>query len=329
MKLAVVIPALNEETTLPQTLSELPLQVDGFDEVEWIVVDDGSTDRTAQVALEYGAQHVVRFPQRRGLAEAFTAGLDAALRTGADVVVTSDADNQYAAASIPELVAPVLAGRADIVVGERIGAGVDEFSRRKRSLQRLGSAALRVASRTDVPDATSGFRAYSREAAMRANVLGRFSYTLESLIQAGRSGLAVSSVQVDTNPKTRPSRLFSSTTEYIVRSGVQMVRAYAMYEPLRTFLYLAAVALLGALIIFGRFIYFFATGSGNGHIQSLILGAILMIAAFQLLVLGILGDLLAANRRLLERVLVRVRRMELGEPASAHELELTQPGDER
>lgn len=311
MKLVVVIPALNEEATLPTTLDELPQHVDGFDELEVLVVDDGSEDRTSEIAREHGVRHVVRFTRRRGLAEAFSAGIDAALRLGADAIVTSDADNQYAGSGIAALVAPILAGQADIVVGQRVGAGVAEFSSSKRALQRVGSAAVRAASRTPVPDATSGFRAYSREAALRINVLGRFSYTLESLIQAGRSGLAVTSVAVHTNPKTRNSRLFSSTREYIVRSGTQMARAYAMYEPLRTFLYLAAVMLLGALVIFGRFIWFYATGSGNGHIQSLILGAILTLAAFQLAMLGVIGDLLSANRRLLERVLVRMRRLEL------------------
>ncbi len=322
MKLVVVIPALNEEATLPTTLDELPDTVRGFDEIAVLVVDDGSTDRTSAVAAEHGVRKIVRFSQRRGLAEAFSAGIDAALALGADVIVTSDADNQYAGSGIGALVAPILDGSADIVVGERVGAGVAEFSRRKRSLQRLGSAAVRAASRTKVPDATSGFRAYSREAALRINVLGRFSYTLESLIQAGRTGLAVSSVVVQTNPQTRSSRLFSSTFEYIARSGSQMVRAYAMYEPLRTFLYLATVMFVGALVIFGRFVYFFATGSGNGHIQSLILGAILTLVAFQLAALGVIGDLLSANRRLLERVLVRVRRLELSEDAEHTTLDL-------
>ena len=328
MKLVVVIPALNEATTLPQTIADLPDGVAGFDELELVLVDDGSSDETSRIAFAGGAERVVRFPQNRGLAEAFGAGIDAALRAGADVIVTCDADNQYVAADIPRLVQPIVSRRADIVVGERHGAGIAEFSRWKRWLQRLGSAVVRRASRTDVPDATSGFRAYSREAALRVNVLGRFSYTLESLIQAGRSGLAVASVPVETNPRTRSSRLFSSTTEYLVRSGGQLVRAYATYEPLRTFLYLAGVALLGALAIFGRFLYYYETGHGRGHIQSLILGAILAIGAFQVIVIGILGDLLAANRRLLERVLVRVRRLELAlEDESSHELELTAPED--
>jgi len=322
MKLAIVIPALNEARTLPQVLDDLPRAVDGFDELEVIVVDDGSTDGTSAVAFEHGAGKVVRFPRNRGLSEAFAAGLDAALRTGADVIVTCDADNQYVAAGIPALVAPIVAGEADIVVGERHGAGVDEFSAVKRVLQRAGSAAVRAASRTDIPDATSGFRAYSREAALRLNVLGRFTYTIESLIQAGRSGLGVASVPVETNPRTRQSRLFSSIPQYLWRSGTQMARAYVTYEPLRTFVFLAALLMLGALVLFGRFLVAYVDNGGHGHVQSLILGAVLAIGSFQVLAIGILSDLLAANRRLIERVLLRVRRIELA-VEEAHELELT------
>jgi glycosyltransferase involved in cell wall biosynthesis len=321
MKLAIVIPALNEAETLPQALGDLPRSVPGFDELEVIVVDDGSTDGTARVAFEHGAQRVVRFPQRRGLAEAFAAGLDAALRSGADAIVTCDADNQYVAAGIPALVAPILAGEADIVVGERRGAGVAEFSAGKRVLQRVGSAAVRAASRTSIPDAPSGFRAYSREAALRVNVLGRFTYTIESLIQAGRSGLGVTSVPVETNPKTRKSRLFSSMPQYLWRSGTQMARAYITYEPLQTFLFLAAALMLAAIALFGRFLYFYLEHHGRGHVQSVILGAVLAIASIQVLAIGILADLLAANRRLIERVLLRVRRIELA-VSEGHELEL-------
>jgi len=254
--------------------------------------------------------------RRRGLAAAFSAGLDAALGLGADVIVVCDADDQYDASEMAALVAPIVEGRADIVVGARFGPGVDEYSRTKRSLQRIGSAAVRRASRTQVADATSGYRAYSREAALRLNVLGRFSYTLESLIQAGRSGLAVTSVPVRTNPRGRPSRLFSSTRQYVARSLAQTMRAYATYSPLRTFLYLAGVAFVAAVAIFGRFLYFFSTGEGTGHVQSLILGAVLMLAAFQLAVLGIIGDLLSANRHLIERVLQRLRTIEARDRAS-------------
>jgi glycosyltransferase involved in cell wall biosynthesis len=311
MKLVVVIPALDEAGTLPQVLGDLPVEVPGFTELETIVVDDGSTDGTAAIALAHGATRVVRFSRRRGLAEAFGAGMDAALRAGADVIVTLDADNQYVAADIARLVLPILEGRTDIVVGERYGAGVAEFSRSKRVLQRFGSAAVRAASRTDIPDTTSGFRAYTREAALRINVLGSFTYTLESLIQAGRSGLAVGSVPVATNPAVRRSRLFSSTFEYLARSGAQVVRASATSAPLRTFLFLAALAFAAALAIFGRFIYYYAENGSHGHIQSLILGGLLATAAFVVAAIGILGDLLSVNRRLLERVLLRVRRLEL------------------
>jgi glycosyltransferase involved in cell wall biosynthesis len=332
MKLVVVIPALDEADTLPRVLADLPTEVGGFDGLETIVVDDGSSDGTATVAFLNGATRVVRFSRRRGLADAFGAGIDAALRAGADVIVTVDADNQYVAADIPRLVTPILEGRTDIVVGERYGDGVAEFSRSKRVLQRIGSAAVRAASRTDVPDATSGFRAYTREAALRINVLGSFTYTLESLIQAGRSGLAVSSVPVRTNPAARRSRLFSSTFEYLLRSGIQVARAYATYAPLRTFLFLAALAFAAALAIFGRFLYYYAEYGARGHIQSLILGGLLATAAFQVAAIGILGDLLSANRRLLERVLLRVRRLELTLDEEGHELELAdalEPSQER
>ena len=332
MKLVVVIPALDEAETLPRVLAGLPAAVPGFDRVETIVVDDGSGDGTSAIAFEHGATRVVRFPRRRGLAEAFGAGIDAALRAGADVIVTLDADNQYVAADIPKLVLPILGGRTDIVVGERHGAGVEEFSRRKRLLQRVGSAAVRAASRTDVPDTTSGFRAYTREAALRINVLGRFTYTLESLIQAGRSGLAVGSAPVATNPAVRRSRLFSSTFEYLVRSGTQVARAYATYAPLRTFLFLAALAFTAALAIFARFLYYFVQDGATGHIQSLILGGLLAGAAFQVAAIGILGDLLSSNRRLIERVLLRVRRLELSLDKERHELELEEvlePSPER
>jgi glycosyltransferase involved in cell wall biosynthesis len=322
MKLVVVIPALDEAETLPRVLADLPAEVPGFDELETIVVDDGSSDGTASIAFEHGANRVVRFPRRRGLAEAFGAGVDAALRSGADVIVTVDADNQYVAADIPRLVLPVLEGRADIVVGERYGAGVEEFSRMKRILQRVGSAVVRTASRTDVPDTTSGFRAYTREAALRINVLGRFTYTLESLIQAGRSGLAVDSAPVRTNPAVRKSRLFSSTPEYLARSGTQVARAYATYAPLRTFLFLAALAGAAALVIFVRFLVYFAENGSAGHIQSLILGGVLAMAAFQVAAIGIIGDLLSANRRLIERVLLRMRRVELALDDGRTELEV-------
>jgi glycosyltransferase involved in cell wall biosynthesis len=332
MKLVVVIPALNEAATLPQVLADVPAAVQGFDAVETIVVDDGSSDGTAAIAFEHGATRVVRFSRRRGLAEAFGAGIDAALRAGADVIVTLDADNQYVAADIPQLVLPILGGRTDIVVGERYGAGVAEFSRTKRVLQRVGSAAVRAASRTDVPDTTSGFRAYTREAALRINVLGRFTYTLESLIQAGRSGLAVGSAPVATNPAVRRSRLFTSTFEYLVRSATQVARAYATYAPLRTFLFLAALAFTAALAIFARFLYYFVQDGAAGHIQSLILGGLLAGAAFQVAAIGILGDLLSSNRRLIERVLLRVRRLELSLDKERHELELEEvlePSPER
>jgi glycosyltransferase involved in cell wall biosynthesis len=312
VKLIIQIPCLNEEATLPETLADLPRHVEGFDTVEWLVIDDGSTDATADVARECGVDHVVRFTSNKGLAIAFQAGIDAALKLGADVIVNTDADNQYRGDEIPKLVAPILAHRADVVVGDRRVREHDEFSLTKKFLQLWGSWVVRQASGTDVPDAASGFRAYSREAALRLNVVSRFSYTLETLIQAGKSDLAVAHVPIATNPKTRESHLFRSTAEYIRRSVGTILRIYAMHEPLRVFLSLAAVAGLGGLILFGRIAWFYFTQPGpTGHVQTLIVAAVLLVFAAQLAVLGILADLVRANRVLAERSLHRIRKIEL------------------
>src|SRR5918999_2288306 len=311
MKLVIQIPCLNEEEALPRTLAELPRDVPGFDTVEWLIVDDGSTDRTADVAREFGVDHVVRLGSNKGLAVAFQAGLDAALRLGADVVVNTDADNQYSSGDIPKLVAPVVASEADIVVGDRNVAGHDEFSGTKKVLQRWGSWVVRRASDTDIPDTTSGFRAYSREAALRLNVVSRFTYTLETLIQAGKSDLTVTHVPVQTNPKVRESRLFRSIPQYVKRSLGTILRIYVLYEPLPAFLWPAAVLGLAGAALFGRFFYFYATGDGGGHVQSLIVGAVLLVAALQLALLGVIGELLRSNRVLIERTLHRVRTIEL------------------
>jgi glycosyltransferase involved in cell wall biosynthesis len=312
VKLIIQIPCLNEEAILPETLADLPRQVEGFDTVEWLVIDDGSTDATAEVARECGVDHVVRFNSNKGLAIAFQAGIDAALKLGADVIVNTDADNQYRGDEIPNLVAPILAHRADVVVGDRRVRQHDEFSLTKKFLQLWGSWVVRQASGTDVPDAASGFRAYSREAALRLNVVSQFSYTLETLIQAGKSDLAVTHVPIGTNPKTRESHLFRSTAEYIRRSVGTILRIYAMHEPLRVFLTLAAVVGLGGLILFGRILWFYFTQPGpTGHVQSLIVAAVLLVFAAQLAVLGILADLVRANRVLAERSLHRIRKIEL------------------
>jgi glycosyltransferase involved in cell wall biosynthesis len=312
VKLIIQIPCLNEEQVLPQTLADLPRHVDGFDTVEWLVIDDGSTDRTAAVAREHGVDHVVRFTSNKGLAVAFQAGIDASLKLGADVIVNTDADNQYRGSDIPKLVAPILAHQADLVVGDRNVGEQEEFSRLKRILQRWGSWVVRQASETDVPDATSGFRAYNREAALRMNVVSSFTYTLETLIQAGKSDVAVSHVPIGTNTKTRDSRLFRSIPEYLKRSIGTILRIYVAYEPLRVFLRSAALVALGGLVLLGRWIYLWASESGpTGHVQSLIVGVGLLIFALQLAMLGIIGELLRANRVVSERTLERVRKIEL------------------
>jgi glycosyltransferase involved in cell wall biosynthesis len=312
VKLIIQIPCLNEEATLPETLADLPREVDGFDAVEWLVIDDGSTDATTDVAREGGVDHVVRFNANKGLAVAFQAGLDTALKLGADVIVNTDADNQYRGQDIPKLVKPILAHTADVVVGDRRIRQQHEFSPLKKFLQLWGSWVVRQASGTDVPDAASGFRAYSREAALRLNVVSSFSYTLETLIQAGKTDLAVAHVPIATNPRTRESHLFRSTAQYLRRSVATILRIYAMHEPLRVFLSLAAVVALGGLVLVGRVIWVYFTQPGpTGHVQSLIIGGVLLVFAAQLAVLGVLADLVRANRILAERSLHRLRKIEL------------------
>ncbi|HEU5106060.1 MAG TPA: glycosyltransferase family 2 protein [Solirubrobacterales bacterium] len=312
MKLIIQIPCLNEEETLPQTVADLPREVPGIDEVEFLVVDDGSTDRTVEVARECGVEHIVRLTNNKGLAAGFQAGLDACLKLGADVVVNTDADNQYSGADVPKLVAPVVAGEADMVVGDRQVSQIDHFSGSKKGLQRLGSWVVRRLSGTDVSDATSGFRAYNREAALQLLVVDNFTYTLESLIQAGKMLIAVDEVEISTNPKTRESRLFASTGAYVRRNGPAILRIYARYEPLRAFATAGAVALFLAVCAWLPFLIdWIFNGDSTGHIQSLILGAVLFIAAMQLFALGVIGDLLAGQRVMTQRVFERVRRVEL------------------
>jgi glycosyltransferase involved in cell wall biosynthesis len=312
MKLIIQIPCFNEEATLPETLADLPRQIDGIDAVEWLVIDDGSTDRTVEVARERGVDHIVRLTNNRGLAAAFQAGLDASLKLGADIVVNTDADNQYYGGDIPKLVAPILAGDADMVIGDRKTDQIEHFSPLKKRLQRLGSAVVRRASGTDVPDTTSGFRAYNREAGLQMQVVSKFTYTLESIIQAGKMLVAVDHVPVRTNETTRESRLFPSMWAYVRRNAVSIFRIYALYEPLRVFVAAAAVAALVGAVIWARFLYFFFfSDDPGGHIQSLILGSTLFIVAVQLAALGVIGDILAGSRLLQQRALERVRRMEL------------------
>src|SRR5215210_2000966 len=321
MKLIIQIPCLNEEDALPVTLRDLPRKVDGFDAVEWLIVDDGSTDRTIDVAREHGVDHIVRLTNNKGLASGFQAGLDACLKLGADVIVNTDADNQYDGRDIPKLVAPIVAGNADMVVGDRQVMTIDHFSPAKKALQRLGSWVVRQASQTSVPDTTSGFRAYNREAALGLQVVSKFTYTLETIIQAGKMTVAIDHVPVRTNPKLRESRLFPSMWTYIRRNGVSIFRIYALYEPLRVFMTAALIVGLVALAVWARFFYFWIDGDSGGHVQSLILGAVLFNAAMVLAALGVLGDLISGQRITLQRIFERVRRieLELGVPPSHYE----------
>jgi glycosyltransferase involved in cell wall biosynthesis len=312
MKLIIQIPCFNEEDQLPGTLADLPRELPGVDTIEWLIIDDGSTDRTVDVARAHGVDHVVRLTNNKGLAAGFQAGLDACLKLGADLIVNTDADNQYNAGDIPKLLAPILAGDADMVVGDRDVATVEHFSRVKVRLQKIGSAVVRRASETNIPDTTSGFRAYNREAAIQLQVVSRFTYTLETIIQAGKNLVAVDHVPIRTNPKTRESRLFPSMWSYVRRNGVSIFRVYSTYEPLRVFMAAAGIVGLIAAVIWIRFAWFYVVeGEGKGHVQSLILGAVLFIAAVQLAALGIVGDILAASRVLQQRTLERVRRVEL------------------
>jgi glycosyltransferase involved in cell wall biosynthesis len=325
MKLIIQIPCLNEEAQLPATISALPRQVDGFETVEYLVIDDGSTDRTVDVARELGVHHVVKLTNNKGLAFAFQAGLDASLKLGADVVVNTDADNQYQADDIASLVAPIVAGRADMVIGDRDVMSIEHFSPIKKRLQALGSWVLRQASETDIPDATSGFRAYNREAALRLTVVSKFTYTLESLIQAGKSLVAVTHVPVRTNPQTRESRLFPSMWTYIRRNISAIFRIYTGYEPLRMFSLLALFLLVTGMAAWTPFLWdWIRYGDRSGHLQSIFLGGVLLLASVQVFALGVIADLVAANREVTQRALERVRRVELqlGVPPAHY-----QPGD--
>jgi len=309
-KLIIQIPCFNEEESLPIALADLPREVPGIDKVEWLIIDDGSTDRTVEVAAECGVDHIVRLPHNHGLAKAFAVGLDACLRKGADVIVNTDADNQYCAGDIPKLIAPILQGRAEIVVGQRPIEQIRHFSPAKRILQRLGSWIVRLASSTSVPDAPSGFRAFSRDAAMRLNVFSGYTYTLETIIQAGHKNMGITSVQIRTNPFLRPSRLMTSMYRYIRSSILIIVRIFMTYQPARFF---GAPGVVAFLIGFGlavRFIIFYLSGTGQGHIQSLIFSALFMGSGFFLIVTGLVSDLIAVNRKLLEEVRTRVLRIE-------------------
>jgi glycosyltransferase involved in cell wall biosynthesis len=311
MKLIIQIPCFNEADQLPQTLADLPREVDGFEIVEWLIIDDGSTDETVEIARRHGVDHLVRLTNNKGLAAGFQAGIDTALKLGADVIVNTDADNQYYGPDIPKLVGPILNGRADMVIGDREVTGIEHFSTLKKLLQRLGSWVVRQASSTSVPDTTSGFRAYNREAAIQMLVVSKFTYTLETIIQAGKLLVAIDHVPIRTNPKTRESRLFPSMGAYVRRNAVSVFRVYAQYEPLRVFWSLAALIGVLAIGVWIRFAVSYVEGNGKGHVQSLILGAVLFIAAVVLWALGVIGDLLAAQRVMTQKTFERERRIEL------------------
>ena len=313
MKLIIQIPCYNEADTLPAALADLPRVIDGVDQIEVVVIDDGSTDGTAEVARQVGVQHVVRHRNNQGLARTFRTGLETCLGLGADIIVNTDGDNQYAGQDIPGLIRPILDGHADIVIGDRRTDDIAHFSPMKRRLQRLGSAVVRRLSRTDVPDAVSGFRAISREAALRMNIISPFSYTIEMVIQAGRKRMAVASVPIRTNRVDRPSRLARSIPAFIQRSLTTMVRMYMMYSPLRTFSLIGLVLCLIGILPIGRFLYFYFSGDGGGHIQSLVLGSVSLAMGFFALLIGMLADLVNFNRHLIELTLEKVRAMELAD----------------
>jgi len=310
MKVIVQIPCLNEQATLPEALAAIPRAIPGVDRVEVLVIDDGSTDRTSEVARAHGADHIVRFPRHRGLARGFMAGLDAALRLGADVIVNIDADNQYRGDEIPRLIAPILAGEAEMVVGDRGVGQVAHFSWTKQRLQTLGSWVVRKVSGTALSDVTSGFRALTRDAALRINIVSEFTYTLETVIQAGKKQLAVAQVPITAQP-TRPSRLFGSTWEYLKRSGATILRIYAMYEPFKVFLIVGGVLFSAGVALGLRYAWFWWIGEIRGHVQSAILSVLLLILGFQTLQWGVMADLIASNRKLIEDLLYRIRKMEL------------------
>jgi glycosyltransferase involved in cell wall biosynthesis len=307
MKLIIQIPAYNEEETLSAALSALPREVPGIDEVEWLVIDDGSSDKTVEVAKKMGVDHVVSHSRNLGLARTFMTGLQACLERGADIIVNTDADNQYQADCIPDLVRPILEGKAEMVVGARPISEIDDFSRIKKLLQKFGSWTVRMASGTDVPDAPSGFRAISAEAARRINVFNNYTYTLETIIQAGQKNIPITWVPVRTNPTLRPSRLLKSIPSYIIRSIITILRVFVVYSPFRFFAVIGGLFVMGGFFVGLRFLYFYFTGAGGGHVQSLILASILFLMGSQTIMLAFVADLLSVNRRFLEELQYKSR----------------------
>ena len=308
MKLIIQIPCFNEEETLRQTLEDLPRSLEGVDTIEYLVINDGSSDRTTQVAKEWGVDYIVNFTQNKGLAKGFMTGIDVALENGADIIVNTDADNQYLGKDIAALIKPILEQRADVVIGARPIDEISDFSFIKKKLQHLGSWAVRQASNSDIPDAPSGFRAYSREAALRLNVVNDYTYTLETIVQAGREKIPMVSVPIRTNPQARPSRLSNSMLAYVRTSMLTILRAYLVYKPLKAFLFISIFPAIPGLAIWIRFLYYLKTQGGAGHIQSLILGCTLIIISIVCIMIGILGDTICANRKILQDVQYHTRK---------------------
>lgn len=310
MKLIIQIPCFNEAETLEIALNDLPRHIEGIDVIEYLIINDGSKDKTVEVAKKWGVNYVVNFKQNKGLAKGFMAGLDACLRNGADIIVNTDADNQYVGEDIEKLVRPILNGEADIVIGERPIDQTEHFSPLKKKLQHFGSWVVRKASKTDIPDAPSGFRAYSREAALRMNVVNEYTYTLETIVQAGRERMAITSVPIRTNGELRPSRLFNSMMGYVKRSMITIIRAFLMYRPLTFFVSLGSIMGMIGVGIGIRFLYFWFGGNGAGHIQSLILASMMIILGVMTIIVGLQGDIIAANRKLLEDIQYHVRKLD-------------------
>lgn len=310
MKLIIQIPCLNEAETLEIALNDLPKHIDGIDEIEYLIINDGSVDNTVEVAKNWGVHHIVSFKKNKGLAKGFMAGIDACLKNGADIIVNTDADNQYCGEDIEKLVRPILEGKADIVIGERPIDDTEHFSPLKKKLQHFGSYIVRKASKTDIPDAPSGFRAFSREAAMHINVMNNYTYTLETIVQAGRSSWAITSVPIRTNGELRKSRLFHSMGAYVKRSMITIIRAYMMYRPLTFFSVLGLIPFTGGFLIGVRFLIYWLKGSGSGHIQSLIFASTLMLLGFMTFIVGLQADVIANNRKILEDIQYRIRKSE-------------------
>ncbi len=327
MKLVIQIPCYNEERTLTSTLNDLPKKIDGIDTIEYLIIDDGSTDRTVEAARNWGVDHIVQFKDHKGLADGFMAGVDECLRCGADIVVNTDADNQYCGEDVETIVRPIIEGKADIVIGER---PIDEmdFSFIKKEMQHLGSWVVRKASKTNIPDAASGFRAYSRDAAMKLNVVNRYTYTLEQIVQAGRTGISITSVPIHTNKELRESRLSHGMFDYIWKSVLTIGRAYMMYSPLRAFFTVSLFPILFGLVLGIRYLIFYLQGYGSGHVQSLLLAVTMILVGGLLIVVGLIADMIAANRKILQEIQYRARKLDYETEYRKRDREEASYGDE-